>query len=233
MFDETIKITEDGRIEGLDISLYDVAKLCEGRDEDGIPRSFGLISINAVNGDQTEKLYEFQLMDAAYSIYLSGGCVVVTAELDASNTGEINDMMEAISPYIALRQYNPGDDVLTLSLVPLHFSGNMFFVFMGAAFVRAYRKDESTWEIVMAFDNGITCPVIAEDIDLREEADYVQAELAEMNRIEEAKLAKLEAEIKKLENEAMYQRIYGHDEEDDVEETESKHPGIRIAKEDE
>lgn len=235
MFDETISINDDGTIEGLDITLFDVAKLCEGRDEDEIPRAFGVMQINAIHGEETEAKYQFEFKEAEYSVHLSGGCVVVVASVDARYSNEINEMMKTVSPYIDLRQYNPGEDVLTFSLVPLHYSGNFFFIFTAAAFVRAYRKDAATWEVVMAFDNGNTCPVIAEDIDLKSEAEYIEAELAEINRINDAKYAQLKADVKKIEDEEMYRAmvepIMGLDEETKAEETFPS--GIRIAKEEE
>lgn len=238
MFEETIKINNDGTINGLDnITLWDIAKLCEGRDEDEIPRSFGVMTIENINENEREEKYRFEPKNASYSLYMSGGCMVVTAEIDADQTEEINKMMAVISPYIAMKQYAPGNDILTFTLVPLHYSGNFMFLFTAAAFVRAYRKEFGKWEIVMAFDNGNTIPIIAEDIDLKADADYIRAELEEIERINDAKYAKLAAEVKWLEEEQMYQEMIGSivDQNDDTIESkiQSASREIRIAKDDE
>lgn len=226
--------------EKLDANAWDLIRICSGRDEDQIPRSIGVFAIDSIEDDSgmIKRLKKYELPNASYSIFASGGCVVVEAEVPVDHQELAEEMVRDTKILINKDQFRAASEILSLSLMPVSLSGSFVLLFYGMAYIEGYSNNFETYKIIMAFDNTLSCPVYDEDVSPTEIIADIDAEIEAMNQEEEEKIAALEDEAKKLEEEYMYQvmvqeMIMGNNSTNKGEREEPAESGVRVAKDDE
>lgn len=172
-----------------DVSLLQLFEVASGIDEANQPLSDGAISLDLIKSPtDVENINESVLTDAVFNIHASGGCVVVTADIQKKYRLAHSSTMEICSEFIAnVNDPEKDMEMLTLTLVPRLLEGSTYLTFGNIVFADSYEM-ENYYRIIMAFDNAATNVIVTDEIDYNGIKEEIVREFEEKLKAEEEAL---------------------------------------------
>lgn len=212
--------------------------LMNGTDVNGFPLSVSNIILHEVINDLEMKiLTEYNITDTPVTVFMSGGCAVVTFNFPQKEKMNFNNILELCKKWLENIEEKVDDNkLLSLAIIPLLMEGTFTLLFTDLVFAEGYFNGEE-YRLILCFDNDKTQPFVLEGIDIAkiiyEIDNELNRELNEIrNSIEEAEEIVREQKTDNPYEKAIMEKISNLNFKKS-EEIEDKHAGIRISEEEE
>lgn len=169
--------------------------VANGVDINQIPLSIGTLSIDEEKtpGEEYLNVATEYLEEAAFDIKASGGCAVITADMERKKMPIIERIHNLCTKWLEDVEKNSPEiekQYLTLTIIPFALNGKIIMIYNQLVFFDYYEFDD-TIRLIFGFDNTQTTPMVTDEVDfekyLKEAELEVKAELEEIQaEIDEA-----------------------------------------------
>lgn len=189
--------------EELALSVEDIIKLASGKDSGGTARSAASLSIDRVDGSNTENLKEEVLDQAVIHLHISGGAAVVTADFSPLARASYLNSLDMCRTYIdQLDDRTHDQERLTITIVPYLLEGQITLFFTQMVFFDTYEL-EGRLRLILVFDNQASLIMETDQIDYQRIKQEIDLELKRYEEEVDAEIEQAleeEQEAKKQEN---------------------------------
>ena len=217
LFDKTSEKTFDElgnlNIFGPVLTFDQILQLSSGVDANGIPNSFGALSIDTYEeGEEPVQYANVSFGAPVINIYGAGGCAVITVDFDTANLFEYRRTRDLLGEWIE-KKGSPdfNNKLLSVTIFPTATNGELMVVFHELVYAQGVQMDDNIYRIIMAFDGNQTQEVMDSGINLTELNSTVEAEIArreeEMKEYAERNMAE-EQENASNEMDSMYEEAF-------------------------
>lgn len=189
-FDELVNLNIFGSV----LTFDQILQLASGVDANGIPNSFGALSIDTYEeGEEPTQYANVSFGAPTINIYGAGGCAVVTLDFDTANLFEYRRTRDLLGEWIE-KKGSPdfNNKLLSVTIFPTATNGELMLVFHELVFAQGMPLDDNIYRIIMAFDGNQTQEIMNSGINL-----------TELNKAVEAEIARREEEIKEYKSRQM------------------------------
>lgn len=175
-FDELVNLNIFGPV----LTFDQILQLASGVDANGIPNSFGALSIDTYEeGEEPVQYANVSFGAPVINIYGAGGCAVVTADFDTANLFEYRRTRDLLAEWIE-KKGSPdfNNKLLSVTIFPTATNGELMLVFHELVFAQGMPLDDNIYRIIMAFDGNQTQEITNSRINLADLNKAVEAEIA-------------------------------------------------------
>lgn len=191
----------------INISIEDIIKLTNGCDEVGQPNAAASLSIDLMLPEEVKNIQSQVLEQAVIHLHISGGAAVVKADFGYLSRSPYQKCLNICNEW--LKTINqPGDERLSLVIVPYTLSGQIVLCFDQLVFCDGY-DDGNQSHLILVFDNESSYIMETDSIDYEKIKNEIEIELRRYEEDLDAEIEEAireEQEIKKQEN-ALEKRI--------------------------
>lgn len=191
-------------VEEVELNFDDLLILSTGKDENGIPNSTAILSIEElVDGEKLKRRKEVVIDEGSFGYAIEGGCAVIEIVFDKQNTNQYKRVCDICDAWITNADSKEYENrLISLVIMPRVVEGQLVINLEGLVYYLGIAESDES-RVILCFDNNRT-NIFETDIDYKEIQKQVELEIYSEEKELDIKIAETENEIKRLEEENYY-----------------------------
>lgn len=191
--------------EEIEIDFEDLLILSTGLDENGIPNTTAVLTIEELVDEKILKRRKEVVIDeGSFAYAIEGGCAVVEIILNKQNTNQYKRTCDICNAWLTNKDSEEYKNrIITLTIMPRVMEGQLVISLEGLVHYLGIAEENES-RVILCFDNNRT-RIFETGVDYNEIKNQVELETLNEERELDSKIFETEEEIKKLEEEIYYE----------------------------